>query len=629
MYNIGDEIAGYRVLEVLGTGGMGEVYRAQHPRLPRADAIKILRSAHAGDPIVRTRFEREADLLAPLSHPNLVRVYDRGVVDDQLWIAMELVPGTDASDLVKASPGGVDPRLAVSIVEGVGAALDVAHRHGILHRDIKPANILITPGDDPIVPEAIKVTDFGIAQALGDASAGLTGTGTTVGTMRYCSPEQIEGVGVDGRSDVYSLAATAFELLTGGAPFEADTIQGLMTNHLFTDPPYASQRNRALPRAVDDVLRAGMAKNKEARPQTARGFAQALRAAFEGRPVNFNAPPSGPHQRPMGATFGQTPQPFMHQGPQGGQPTGPVTGPMGGPGQMSVPMSGPMTGPNFSQHGPSTGPPPRQAPWYRRLGGVGVIGVVVALLLGIGGGMIWNAADTLPTPGTPDAKFTPKGVELSWSAVDGADEYVVKQNDDVIYSGSDTTFVAMPFPGTYRYSVAAAGTKAPQSAYSGQTGDVKVTQTWRDLFDIAQMYPNLIPTTPVSTDGYDGVACQGTGPYGDRSDRRSIFCNKRKGESLVQDVAYSIAIYAYPDRTKAGGDAIRQAPTGSKTDDDFKTAQGHEGWLRSGTDSDGNAVAIFNYFSSDIPQARTVVTVTIPGNKDPQAAISRFAKLPI
>ncbi|WP_288817493.1 serine/threonine-protein kinase, partial [uncultured Gordonia sp.] len=374
MYQVGDLIAGYRVLDVLGRGGMGEVYQAAHPRLPRADALKVLRSVHAADPVFRARFEREADIVAPLHHPNIVAVYDRGVFDELLWIAMEYVPGTDAARmLARESP--LDPGLACTIIAGAAAGLDAAHRRGVMHRDIKPANILITPGSDGATdsaPEAVKLTDFGIAQVL-DEVTHLTGTGITIGTMRYASPEQIEGLRVDGRSDIYSLAATAYELLTGAPPFDSPSLHGLMTAHMHHEPPSASARNRALPAGVDAVLARAIAKEPGRRHPTAGEFAAALADVFDSRATLI-----GPAIRPE---------------PPAGTPTGPApAGPKPSPGfgrvGAGVAGSAGYTPPPV-QSGPlQTWPPdddatqPTSVRRPRHLAAIGIVAVLVAGILG-------------------------------------------------------------------------------------------------------------------------------------------------------------------------------------------------------------------------------------------------------
>lgn len=606
MLEIGDEIAGYRVEAVLGAGGMGEVYKARHPRLPRSDAIKVLRSAHGSDPVVRQRFEREADLMAPLAHPNLVRVYDRGAFDDVLWIAMELVSGTDASKLAKASPAGLDPRLVGNIVNAVAAGLDTAHRHGVLHRDIKPANILITPGNDPVNPEAVKVTDFGIAQALGDAGSGLTSTGTTVGTMRYCSPEQIDGRGVDGRSDVYSLAATTFELLTGSAPYDSHSLQGLMTAHLFAEPPRATERSRALPPAVDDVLRAGLAKDPAGRPPTATAFAHALYSAFTGGSVHL--PPGDP----MFANTPGAPVP----GPRDG-----MNGPRGG---MNGP-SGPMPTPGSLQESR----PDRAPRWNQRVPVVAAVALVAALVIGVGGALAWNSADGLSTPDEPEATMTAEGVELSWRAVSGAEQYLIKQDDEVIDTTADTTYVVKaPTPGKRSYSIAARSTTSDGSRFSSAT-DLTVTATWGEFLDIAKWYPELVPGTPVSTSGFESMWCRGLGLYPvDKPAKasRAVVCDKL--DDAGEKVLYSVTIGAYASPDDAGVGSFDLLPIDAESDYSFETAQQTKGRLKFGVE-DGSARAVFLYSSSnEEPRASSLVEVSIPGSNKPDEARALMERLP-
>ncbi|MGB6125487.1 MAG: serine/threonine-protein kinase [Gordonia sp. (in: high G+C Gram-positive bacteria)] len=593
MFQIGDQIAGYRVEQVLGAGGMGEVYKATHPRLPRSDAIKVLRSAHAEDPVVRQRFDREADLLAPIAHPNLVRVYDRGVFGDVLWIAMELVPGTDASKMSKASPAGMDPRLVVNIVNGVAAGLDVAHRHGVLHRDIKPANILVTPGADPVMPDAVKVTDFGIAQALGEAGAGagLTHTGTTVGTMRYCSPEQIDGRRVDGRADIYSLAATAFELLTGSAPFDSGSLQGLMTAHLFAEPPRASERTRSLPPSVDDVLRAGLAKDPAGRPPTASAFAQALQAAFTGGRVNL---PTSGHM------FANT---------------------------TGAPVPGPQHANLQARPAPASPQTPTKPAVKRR--GQAAVAVLVVMALGALVGVFMRGGGTLQTPDRPEARATATGIDLTWRAVPGAKSYVVKQNDQVVHVGSGTSVQLNPWPGTYRYSVSARSQSGTNSDFSNATEDVVFGQKWRGLEDIIELYPDLLPSTPVSTDGYQKIVCQGLGPLATAENRRSIFCNKPNGDDWVKDYDYQIAIYSYADEKSALVGAGRERFAGVANHELISTAQGDRVGVDFGLAATGGAQAVMSYFKDGERRGSTYLVVAVPNGKSGDDALDILRKLPI
>ncbi|MFC7573745.1 serine/threonine-protein kinase [Klenkia terrae] len=187
----GDTFAGYTVVRELGTGGMGAVYLVQHPRLPRTDALKVLRRELCSDPAFTRRFLREAELVAGLSHRNVVPVLDRGEVDGQLWLTMAFVDGQDVEGALAAAGGRLPPERAVHVVTEVAAALDAAHRQGLVHRDVKPANILLRPGDDD-EPEQVFLTDFGIAKPLEAGSTRLTRTGMVIATFDYASPEQVE-----------------------------------------------------------------------------------------------------------------------------------------------------------------------------------------------------------------------------------------------------------------------------------------------------------------------------------------------------------------------------------------------------------------------------------------------------
>ncbi len=186
MLTDGEVISGYTILGLLGSGGMGEVYLAEHPRLPRKDALKVLSATICADSEYRDRFNREADIAASLWHPHIVEVHDRGEFQGRLWISMAHVEGTDAGRLLTEQyPKGMPADLVVRIVTAVGEALDYAHQRGLLHRDIKPANILIAdPGTEN---ERIMLADFGIARRVGEVSS-LTGTNMTVGTVAYSAP---------------------------------------------------------------------------------------------------------------------------------------------------------------------------------------------------------------------------------------------------------------------------------------------------------------------------------------------------------------------------------------------------------------------------------------------------------
>ncbi|MFD6222201.1 protein kinase domain-containing protein [Nocardia asteroides] len=273
----GTRFAGYTIEGTLGSGGMGTVYAARHPTLPRTVALKVLHPALTGDDDVRTRFELEADHAARLDHPAIVAVYDRGREGNRLWIAMQLVPGTDAARLLRDGP--VEPDRAVRIIESVAAALDYAHRAEVFHRDVNPANILLAAPAAPDEPERVLLTDFGIAKALDD-TVHLTAAGTLVATLRYAAPEQIEGRTVDHRADQYSLGCTLFHLLTGAPPYPGPSRAAIMNGHLNGPIPRPGDHLPTLPRGLEPVFARAMAKRPDDRYPTCAEFASAARSAL-------------------------------------------------------------------------------------------------------------------------------------------------------------------------------------------------------------------------------------------------------------------------------------------------------------------------------------------------------------
>ncbi|MFI5719870.1 protein kinase [Nocardia sp. NPDC051750] len=278
----GSVFAGYTVERLLGAGGMGEVYVARHPRLPRSDAVKVLAAPLTQDDSYRRRFEREADLAASLSHPGIVSVHDRGEFDGRLWIALELIDGVDLSALLRGAPSGLPAADVVRAVAEVADALDYAGARGLVHRDVKPANILLAGTGHYLL------TDFGIAR-MGPETSDLTGTGLTVGTVAYASPEQMQGLPVDPRSDQYALAATAFHLLTGAQPFTGTNPVAVIMAHAQQQVPSVRERRPDLAPSVDSVLRRAMAKTPEQRFARSKDFAAALAHALAVRPPQSSA----------------------------------------------------------------------------------------------------------------------------------------------------------------------------------------------------------------------------------------------------------------------------------------------------------------------------------------------------
>jgi serine/threonine-protein kinase len=283
----GEVFAGYTILRVLGSGGMGEVYLADHPRLPRQDALKVLGTGVSHDEEYRQRFHQEAEMVATLRHPNIVTIYDCGDCDGRLWISMEYVEGIDAARLLsERHPNGIPTAEVVRIVGAVAEALDYAHSRLLLHRDIKPANILVgRPGSQDGL---IKLADFGVARWVGQAST-LTGNDMTVGTVTYAAPEQLKGEEIDGHADQYALAATAYHLLTGSAPFTNTNPAAVISAHLSAPPPAIDADHPDLSR-FGPVLAKALAKNAGERYANCRDFAAAMQDAL--------APPGSGSARP-------------------------------------------------------------------------------------------------------------------------------------------------------------------------------------------------------------------------------------------------------------------------------------------------------------------------------------------
>ncbi|MFD6895370.1 protein kinase [Rhodococcus sp. NPDC060086] len=275
----GSVFAGYTIEKLLGVGGMGAVYLAAHPHLPRAVALKLLHPGLTADDYVAARFEREAGHIARLEHPNIVQIYDRGRTDDRLWFTMQYVPGTTAADVIVAGPTPVER--ALHIVTETGKALDYAHRAGVLHRDVKPANILIV---EPVVPgeqERVLLTDFGIAKAL-DEPGRLTRTGMFVASLQNAAPEQFDtSVELDARADLYSLGCTFYHLLTGRPPYPGETLPQLWHGHAQSQIPRPSALRSDVTAAVDAVVARALAKDRADRYDTCRKFSDAARAALD------------------------------------------------------------------------------------------------------------------------------------------------------------------------------------------------------------------------------------------------------------------------------------------------------------------------------------------------------------
>jgi len=266
----------YRILRKLGSGGMAAVYLAEDEDLGRRVAIKILDSRYAEDDNFLERFRREAKSAAGLSHPNIVSIYDRGESDGHAYIAMEVIEGRSLKELIKTR-GPLPIAKAIDYARQILAALRFAHKNGIVHRDIKPHNILVGPED------RLKVTDFGIARA-GDA--GMTETGSIMGTAHYLSPEQARRSSVTAQSDLYSVGVVLYEMLTGQVPFSGDSLPEIVMKHVTDTPRPPSTVVAGIPPELDQIVLRALAKTARERYASAEEFSEDLGRVAAGLPVS-------------------------------------------------------------------------------------------------------------------------------------------------------------------------------------------------------------------------------------------------------------------------------------------------------------------------------------------------------
>ena len=266
----------YRIEGIVGCGRTGIVYLATDSRNGRAVALKVLREDVSIDPVYRERFRREGSLLSALQHPNIMPIYGMGEIDGELYIAARLVSG-NLKGLILAGELSVDD--AMRILTAVAEAVDAAHEAGIVHRDIKPANVLVDPGPDG--PQVF-LGDFGLARDPHGAM--LTVPGQILGTLDYMAPEHLEADRVGPEADIYAFTCLAVETLTGEVPFPRGTDAAVMYAHVVDPPPSLRERRPELPAALDEVIAAGMAKEPDERPPTARALLTDMLRAL-GRPV--------------------------------------------------------------------------------------------------------------------------------------------------------------------------------------------------------------------------------------------------------------------------------------------------------------------------------------------------------
>jgi hypothetical protein len=331
---IGTRLLGYRIEELLGRGGMGVVYRAEHLGLGRKVALKLLTPELAENQGYRERFMRESRMAARLEHPNILPIYEAGEAEGQLYIAMRYVQGSDLAKLLERE-GRLQPERAIGLLDQVANALDAAHRGGLVHRDVKPANILIAPELGPGSTEHCYLCDFGLLKHF-DSSDDLTSTGQFVGTIPYVAPEQIEGRALDGRVDVYALGCVLFQCLTGTVPFDREGDVAVIYAHLQDPPPSARRLRPELPAELDELVARALAKAPGDRFATATELVAAARTVLRPhlRTQPWSFVPGAPAVAPGGVAPGTEPA-LLREVPAartGAVPAGPARPPDAVPG---------------------------------------------------------------------------------------------------------------------------------------------------------------------------------------------------------------------------------------------------------------------------------------------------------
>ena len=318
---IGKQLGAYHIQSKLGEGGMARVYKAYHARLRRDVAIKVILSQIAEQTGFKARFEREAQLIASLEHPNIVAVYDFGELGNLTCLVMQYVGGGTLRDQLRGGHA-LDPRRAILYAQQMARALHHAHKRGIVHRDVKPQNILVSASD----PNHLLLSDFGIARLFNSphestlpnlapapgtigSDPSLTSVNQIVGTAEYMSPEQINGRPVDARSDVYSLGIVLFHMLTGEVPFHSTTLQGLFFQHVYTPPRPVREINPYVPEILAQIVAKALAKAPEDRFQSAEAMAQALEVANIHVTSQLSTP-SGPISAPHNPDPGDLSRPI-------------------------------------------------------------------------------------------------------------------------------------------------------------------------------------------------------------------------------------------------------------------------------------------------------------------------------
>ena len=377
----------YRLLTLLGRGGMGEVWRAYDTDTDRIVAVKVLPANLANDPQFEQRFRREAFAAAGLANPHVVPIHIFGEIDGRLYVDMRLIDGRDLQGILAHGP--LEPARAVDIIDQVASALQAAHRIGLVHRDVKPSNILVDEEDFAYL------IDFGIARAAGET--GLTGTGNVIGTWAYLAPERLTSGQTDHRADIYALTCVLHECLTGSQPFPGTSVEQQITAHLTLPPPRPSALQHTVPTAMDPVIAKGMAKNPDERFPTAKELSKAARAATTVAPT---WPPSMLPREPVRHTERRAEPPTAPGTPQSSQQSG-----TGGVSPSAPTQHRPETDPNLwgqAPHGAGQTAPKKFS--RKRAAIIGGAVSVIAVLIVVAAIVVSNHGGSSPAITTPSSK---------------------------------------------------------------------------------------------------------------------------------------------------------------------------------------------------------------------------------
>lgn len=421
-----ERIGHYKIVEELGRGGMGTVYKAHEESLNRSVAIKVLGEHLSHDPEYVKRFLREARSAAALSHPNIVQIYFIGEEDGRHYFVMEYVRGRSLHEILKQE-GPIDVDRSVRYMREAASGLAEAHDHGVIHRDIKPANLMIDRAD------RLKIADFGLALVPGEAATKLTATGTFMGTPGYLSPEQCLGEEVDHRSDVYSLGITWYELLTGEMPFSADSPAAVLVRVVQVEPPPVESLRPEVDERLRAILRKMIAKERGSRYADAHELQADLEAYAAGvaPPVATTGGPTVKMEEDDEATLPPMPPPVIPPAPSAADSLG---------------------------DSPPPAPPPPAARAQSRPSKMPIWWALVICLLLIGGGVtaarqlgLWGSAGVEEDPvvdparldsDTPDTKQAMNLDEVE--TTDSGDGFVEVPDNSVEFPGQGTTTVELP-----------------------------------------------------------------------------------------------------------------------------------------------------------------------------------------